>query len=145
VVTASIPAATAVVAVVEEEDLPVLDAETLERWERVMEAVNARKRMLGAFLQESRFMGVSRGAIVIAMDDLHRSVVDERTNRELVESEAAAVFGRRLTLRCAMPGPEGGPRVRKEAEVRPLVERAIRWFDGDPVQKPGREAPRSDG
>jgi len=131
--------------VAEAEDAPLLDPGTLERWERVMEAVNARKRMLGAFLQESRFMGVTHAAIVIAMDDLHRSVVDERTNRELVESEATAVFGRRLMLRCAVQSPEHGPRVRKEAEVRPLVERAILWFDGDPVQKPGREAPRSDG
>ena len=142
-VTEPAPGATTTT-VADDEETPLLDATILERWERVMEAVNARKRMLGAFLQESRLLGVTREAIVIAMDDLHRSVVDERTNRELVESEAAVAFGRRLVLRCAVPGPDDGARVRKAAEVRPLVEQAIRWFDGDPVQ-PGREAPRRDG
>ena len=138
------PSAVATV-VADDEQAPRLDPETLERWEAVMEAINARKRMLGAFLQESRFVGVTPDAIVVAMDDLHRSVVDERSNRELVESEAARAFGRRLALRCVVAGPDDGARVRKATEVRPLVERAIRWFDGDPVQPPGREAPRSDG
>jgi hypothetical protein len=136
-----VPASAATV--LADEEPPLLDGETLQRWERVMEAVNARKRMLGAFLQESRFRGVTNDAIVIAMDDLHRSVVDERVNRELVESEAATVFGRALALRCVAPDPGDVPRPGQEADVRPLVERAIAWFDGDPVS-PGRPAPRSD-
>jgi hypothetical protein len=139
----AITATTTAPAALADEEPPLLDGETLQRWERVMEAVNARKRMLGAFLQESRFRGVTNDAIVIAMDDLHRSVVDERVNRELVESEAATVFGRALTLRCVAPDPGDVPRPRQEADVRPLVERAIAWFDGDPVP-PGRPAPRSD-
>ena len=130
-------------ALADDEALPALDTETLQRWERVMEGINARKRMLGAFLQESHFRGVTSDAIVMAMDDLHRSVVDERANRELVESEAASVFGRPLTLRCVKIDPNQVARPMAAADVRPLVERAIEWFDGDPVI-PGRPAPRSD-
>lgn len=109
-----------------------------------MEAVNARKRMLGAFLQESRFLGVRRNGLVLAMDDLHRSVVDERDNRALVEQQIAATFGRALPLLCVRLDPNDLPRPRMENDVRPLVERAIAWFEGDPIQKPEREAPRSD-
>ena len=44
-------------------------------------AINARKRMLGAFLEESRFLGRAGDALVLAMDDLHRAVIDEKENR----------------------------------------------------------------
>ena len=44
-------------------------------------AVNGRKRMLGAFLQACRFDGATDTHVVLAMDDLHRAVVDEKENR----------------------------------------------------------------
>jgi hypothetical protein len=117
------------------------DEAVLRSWERVVEAVNAQKRMLGAFLQESRFLGVTDHALVLAMDDLHRSVVDERENRGLVEHHAQVVFGRRLELRCRVGE---GAVARVAQDVRPLVERAIAWFEGDIIDRPPREAGRDD-
>ena len=138
----SAPSAVAVTAVLDEE--PVLDGPTLERWQATVEAVNAQKRMLGAFLQESRFLGVTARALVLAADDLHRSVVDERDNRGLVEAHAAEIFRRPLVLQCVPVGPEDRPRAPATDDFRPLVERARQWFDGDPVTGPARATRRSD-
>ena len=131
----------ATTAVLEEE--PVLDGETLQRWETAVQGVNAKKRMLGAFLQESRFLGVAGSAAVLAADDLHRSVVDESENRSLVEAQLAEVFGRAVTLQVVPLGADDAAPARP-ADVRPLVERARAWFDGDPIGRPNGEARRSD-
>jgi len=50
-------------------------------WDAVVTAVNAKKRMLGAFLQACQFSGVTDTHVILAMDDLHRAVVDEKENR----------------------------------------------------------------
>ncbi len=143
---AALPTATpsTTAAAVLEDEPPQLDAETTRRWEAAIEAVNAQKRMLGAFLQEGRFLGVTTRGLLLAMDDLHRSVVDERTNRALVEEQASAAFGRPLALQCLPLDAGDWPREPRGADVRPLVERAIQWFEGDLIQQPGRGAARSD-
>jgi hypothetical protein len=122
------------------EDAPRLDAEIEGRWGRVIESINAQKRMLGAFLQESRIVGVTSQALVLAMDALHRSVVDERDNRALVERVLAETFGSPLVLQCAL---ETGATERPQAaDLKPLVDRAIAWFEGDVIQ-PSGDAGRS--
>jgi DNA polymerase III subunit gamma/tau len=128
-------------AVLDEE--PVLDGEVQERWDAAIQAVNAKKRMLGAFLQESRFVGVTGRGAVLAADDLHRSVVDERENRALLESHLAEIFGRPLALHCVPLDADGSPPPQAR-DVRPLVERARQWFDGDPIGRPDGSAQRSD-
>jgi hypothetical protein len=124
------------------EEEPVLDGEALQRWEATVQGVNGKKRMLGAFLQESRFLGVTTRAVFLAADDLHRSVVDEQGNRALVEEQLVQVFGRAVALQVV-------PLVADDAaspkpDVRPMVERAKQWFDGDLIGRPKTETPRSE-
>jgi hypothetical protein len=138
------PAATTATAVAE---LPILrDAGIDACWRGALEAINRRKRMLGAFLEESRFLGVAGNGLVIAMDDLHRAVVEEKENRALLLAEAAATFGRPLELRCvpldqapAAPAPEPPT----TTDLEPMIHRTIAWFDGDVID--GRESPERNG
>jgi hypothetical protein len=116
---------------------PSLDPETLSRWERVIEGVNARKRMLGAFIQEGQFLGVTPQGILLGTDDLHRSVIDERENRALIADEVAKVFGRPVALRCTPIGPGAAPGPASVPDLKPLIDRTIAWFEGDLVQRPG--------
>ncbi len=138
------PAATAGTAVAE---LPIArDAEIDACWRGALEAINRRKRMLGAFLEESRFLGVAGNGLVIAMDDLHRAVVEEKETRALLLAEAAGTFGRPLELRCvpldqapAAPAPEPPT----TTDLEPMIHRTIAWFDGDVID--GRESPERNG
>jgi hypothetical protein len=109
-------------------------------WRDVVAAANLSKRMLGAFLEESRFIGLAQGKVVVAMDDLHRAVVEERENRAIVVAEIARAFGRPLELRCA-PLAEMGMSPAPPVDYRPLVDQAIAWFQGDPIERP---APKRD-
>jgi DNA polymerase-3 subunit gamma/tau len=118
-----------------DDDEPKLDAEIEERWRTVVEAINGKKRMLGAFLQESRIVGVTSRALVLAMDALHRSVVDEHDNRFMVEQEMSRTFQTALSLRCVVETT--APARPQPADLKPLVDRAIAWFDGDVIQPSG--------
>ncbi len=112
------------------------------RWREVVAATNLRKRMLGAFLEESRFVGLAEGKIVIAMDDLHRTVVDEKENRAIVMAEIGRAFGSALELRCA-PLAEAGLEPASPTDDRPLVDQAIAWFQGDPIERPTAKRERT--
>ena len=101
-------------------------------------AVNGRKRMLGAFLEESRLMGVAGGTLVLAMDDLHRAVVDAAEHRAIVCEEMANVFGQPLQLKCAPLGAGPPPRPKTAADVQPNIDRAIAYFDGEVLDRNGR-------
>jgi len=114
------------------------------RWREVVAATNLRKRMLGAFLEESRFVGLAEGKIVIAMDDLHRTVVDEKENRAIVMAEIGRAFGSALELRCA-PLAEAGLEPASPTDDRPLVDQAIAWFQGDPIERPTPKRERTSG
>ena len=123
------------------DDAPKLDETIEQRWMLVVEAINAQKRMLGAFLQESRLVGVTGHTLVLHMDALHRSVVDERENKALVERHVAERFGEALALQCLIAGAT--PRPQAE-DLNPLVDRAIAWFEGEMISRPGGETGRSD-
>ncbi len=110
-------------------------------WEAAVAGVNEKKRMLGAFLQACRLDGVTETHLVLAMDDLHRAVVDEKENRAIIAGEATRVFGRPLVIRCVPL--VGGPPARSSAQdVEPLIERAIAWCEGEIIEprppQPGR-------
>ena len=122
----------------------VVRGEETERcWCETLAGINARKRMLGAFLEESRFVGLVGDALVVAMDDLHRTVVEEKENRALVQDEAKRAFGRALALRCA-PLDSPLPRRRPALEdVAPMVERAIEFFQGEAIE-PQRRGERTE-
>jgi DNA polymerase-3 subunit gamma/tau len=120
------------------------DDEGATRWLALIETVNEKKPLLGAFLHGSRFVGIENDCLVVAMDDLHRAVVDEKENRALIALEVPRLFGRPLGIRCVAPG-DGQPIRRRptEDEVRPAIERAIQWFDGEVIEAPGRVSERS--
>ncbi|HET7224068.1 MAG TPA: hypothetical protein VFK69_00005, partial [Candidatus Eisenbacteria bacterium] len=132
------------------DDAPAHDSEIERCWRAALDAINGRKRMLGAFLEESRFLGLRGDRAVIAMDALHRAVIEEKDNRALLEEELARAFGRRLSLAAASGAADGSPaparRPPTAEDVRPMIERAMAWFDAESVdpraraQKPqGRE------
>jgi hypothetical protein len=125
----------------------VADADSSAGWQRALAAVNQRKRMLGAFLEDCRFLGRSGEAVLLAMDDLHRAVVEEKDNRAMLVEELRRAFGRPVELRCVALG-EAGLEPRRPAEpaaVAPLIEQAIAFFEGDVLAPPGRATERMDG
>jgi DNA polymerase-3 subunit gamma/tau len=111
-------------------------------WVRAVESVGKRKRMLGAFLEACRFLGLEADAVTLAMDDLHRAVIEEKDNRALTLEELARVYGRPLTLRCvALDAEVAAPAPRNE-DLNPMIDNAIRWFEGDIIERPARPAER---
>jgi DNA polymerase-3 subunit gamma/tau len=111
-------------------------------WVRAVESVGKRKRMLGAFLEACRFLGLEADAVTLAMDDLHRAVIEEKDNRALTLEELARVYGRPLTLRCvALDAERAAPAPRNE-DLNPMIDNAIRWFEGDIIERPARPAER---
>src|SRR6185436_7067857 len=93
----SAPAASATTAIAED---VTLDEGTANAWRQTIARVNERKRMLGAFLEEIQLVGVAGDALVLAMDDLHRSVIDSSEHRPIVHEELARAFGRPVVFRC---------------------------------------------
>ena len=99
--------------------------------------------MLGAFLEEIRLVGVAGETIVLAMDDLHRSVIDSPEHRSIVQDELGRAFGRALALRCT-PAPEtSAQRSAGPKDVSPMIERVIEMFDGEVIDRAGRGGDRS--
>ena len=134
-------------------DAPVatLDAE-VERgaeseacWRATLEGLNARKRLLGAFLEQSCFVGTAGGTLVVAMDHVHSMVVQEKENLALVTEEARRAFGRPLELRCVPLEASQQKRRPTVDEVKPMVERAIEFFQGEVVEPKRRRSERTEG
>ena len=120
------------------------DPQLAALWEVTVAAVNARKRMLGAFLQACRLTDVTATHVVLAMDDLHRAVVDEKENRAIITAEVARAFGRPLLMQCVPPagGPPAPP---AEKDVKPMIDRAIEWFAGDVIDPNRQRTERTRG
>ena len=121
-----------------------LDEGLADAGKRTIARVNERKRMLGAFLEEIRLVGVAGDAVVLAMDDLHRSVIDSTEHRPIVREELARVFGRPLEFRCT-PGTPDTPaqRAAKADDLKPMIERAMEVFDGEVIDRAPRGGDRS--
>ncbi len=119
-------------------EAPVLDAEIESRWQQAIEAVIVRKRMLGEFLKECRLEGISGDHLVLAMDSLRRSVIDAAESKAEVGQELRRLFGRPLDIRCTELGPDAIKRPRTSDEVKPLIDRAIEFFDGEVLGGGGR-------
>jgi hypothetical protein len=127
-------------------DVEVECDEAAERcWRETLAGLNARKRMLGAFLEESHFVGVAGDALVVAMDHVHCMVVKEKENLALVTEAAQRAFGRALELRC-VPLDASQQRRRPALEdLAPMVERAIEFFQGEVIEPPkGRRSERTE-
>ena len=122
----------------------VVDSDTDRAWKQVIGALNGRKRMLGAFREESRFLGATADYVLLGMDDLHRAVVEEKENRALLAEEIQRVFGRPLVVRVVAGDVAPAPRPPANDDVKPMVDRAIDWFKGEAVQ-PRRSSERTNG
>ena len=133
--TANPPAAVA-------RDEPLVhDADTEARWRQVLDGINARKRLLGAFLEESHFLGCGEQTLVVAMDDLHRAVIEEKDNRALLTDEVRRVFGQPLSVRCATLDA-AGPLAQRPTleETQAMVARTLAWFGGEAAHPEDRRA-----
>ena len=119
----------------------VCDADTEARWRQVLEGINARKRLLGAFLEESHFLGRGDQTLVVAMDDLHRAVIEEKDNRALLTEEVRRVFGQPLAVRCATLDA-AGPLAQRPTleETQAMVARTLAWFGGEAARPEDRRA-----
>ena len=82
--------------------------------------------------------------MVLAMDDLHRAVLDEKENRTIALEEIGRAFGRPIELRC-LPLDAAAAPAAPPPDVKPMIENAIRWFQGDIIERSSRsteERPR---
>ena len=107
-------------------------ADVSARWQAALQAINTRKRLLGAFLEESVFMGRAGDVVVVAMDDLHRAVVDEKDNRAIVAEELRRAFGEPLQIRCE-PSQAVGPLPPRPSpdDTHAMVMKTLEWFGGE--------------
>ena len=85
-------------------------------WDQVVSEVKDRKLMVGVFLAESRRAGWDGTTLRLAADEVHRSLLEARENRELLGEVMARVYGRPLSIRfldgvVAPAAPEPAPRV----------------------------------
>ncbi len=118
------------------------DERAADLWREVMGRINQSKRMLGAFLEESQFRGISDDGLMIEADDLHATVIEERDNREIVHSMIREVFGAPIALRCVRPSqPIAQRAARTNADVQPMIEKAIQFFDGEAVDMTRKPEP----
>ncbi len=139
VAVAAVAAATAMLVV-------EVDAGVEAAWQQTLEAVSGRKKLLGAFLRESRLVGLSGPAVIVAMDDLHRAVVDEKENRQIVAEELRLGFGRALEMQCVpLDAAELAQRRPTQESVKPMIDKAIEWFEGDIIERGARDGERKNG
>ncbi len=143
VATAARGAATAV-APAPEPDIE-RDEDSERCWRETITGINTRKRMLGAFLDECRFVGIGGDRVVVAMDDLHRAVIEEKDNLAVLGEELRRAFGRPLSLRCTPAAAGDLRRPPVLDDVRPMIDRAIEWFQGDVIERRDPRAERTNG
>ena len=118
------------------------DERAAELWREVMGRINQSKRMLGAFLEESQFRGISDDGLIIEADDLHANVIEERDNRAIIHSMIREVFGAPIALRCVRPSQPNAQRaLPTNADVQPMIDKAIQFFDGEAVDMTRRPEP----
>jgi DNA polymerase-3 subunit gamma/tau len=129
----------AVATLAEPEEAPGLGPADEACWRVMLASVNGRKRVLGAILEESRFRGVTASTLVLGMDDMRRAIVEDQENRALLDEEVRAAFGRPLALRCAGLADDERPKRPNDADVRPMVARALEWFQGEAIERAARE------
>ena len=117
-----------------------LDDGVKAQWAATLVALNGRSRMLGAFLEDITLVGATERALVLAMDDLQRSVVDTGEHRPLLQEELARAFGRPMELRVVRGQSKSGERREqaRRADLQPIIDRAIQMFDGEIIDRAPR-------
>ena len=117
-------------------------------WERVVTEVKDRKLMVGVFLAESRRAGWEGTTLRLAADEVHRSLLEARENRELLGEVMTRVYGRSLSIRFmdavsapATSAPAPRVVVVEAAATEEKVSVATATLDA-PEERPGAEAAR---
>ena len=123
----------------------MLDEAGEAAWKQTMAATNTRKRMLGAFLEEVTFVGVAGDVAVLAMDGLHRAVVDSGEHRPVMLEELARAFGRTMDMRCVEGEARSITRRNTAAasDLQPIIDRAMEVFDGELIDRASRGGERN--
>jgi hypothetical protein len=83
-------------------------ADDFERWRRIVECVKERKLLLGTCLEEGTFLGVTGGAVRVALapeHSFHRAMLEMKENREILNQEFERQFGGGATLACVVGDP----------------------------------------
>ncbi len=93
---------------------------------------------MGEILKACTLVGVAGEHVVIAMDSFQRSVVDSTECRAELAQELRRLFGRPMDMKCTELGPGAVKRPRTSDEVKPLIDRAIEFFDGEVLGGGGR-------
>ena len=115
------------------------DAEVL--WGEVVARVKERKIMTGVFLAESRQLGWEGNTLLLGADEVHRSLLEAKENRELLLEIARKVFGRPVLLkfvekRLAPSAPPPATRVSvvapRATAADPAPEEEIEIEDASP-------------
>jgi len=75
-----------------------------ERWQELVSAVNLRKRLLGAFLDESSAINIEGNELSITSDDLHLAVLGEKDNLAIIMGEARRIFGNAIEITLLQVG-----------------------------------------
>ena len=115
-------------------------ADILDRWRAAIAAIHERKRLLGAFLEECHFLGRAGDRLIVAMDDLHRAVVEEKENRLIVVDALRLGFGPGVALQC-VPLDAAGPAAQRPSaeQTQAMVAMALEWFGGEASPGPRDE------
>jgi hypothetical protein len=108
-------------------------------WERVVAEVKERKLMVGVFLAESRRAGWEGSALCLSADEVHRSLLEARENKELLGEIMARVYGRPLSIRF-VNGVHAAPAM----PAVPAREEAPRVTVSEPMAAPEESAPEPD-
>jgi hypothetical protein len=120
------------------------------RWDEVVAQVKDRKILVGVFLAEIRRAGWEGTTLKLAADEVHKSLLEARENRELLAQVMARVYGRPLAVRfidgadlpAAPAATEPVPRV---TLVEPEIERAeeVKSVAEEAARAPSPEAAMS--
>ena len=123
----------------------VLDDACESAWKSAMVSMNTRKRMLGAFLEEVTLVGVSGDTVLLAMDGLHRAVVDSAEHRPVMLDELSRAFGRTMDLKCVEGEAKSIARRNTAAatDLQPIIDRAMKVFDGELIDRAPRGGERN--
>jgi len=102
------------------------DFDTPGLWQRVVQLVLQRKRMLGHFLEAARVVGWQENVLVLEVDPAHRGLIEHRDNRAVLVPAMTEIYERALDYRCVdgkpgepPPAPPAPPALPARAEEPP--------------------------
>jgi DNA polymerase-3 subunit gamma/tau len=117
-------------------------------WDRVMTALKSKKPGLASFLASSRLVHITDKEVVITMQGSNFQIeqIEKSENKSVIEAILNEVLNGNVKLRIQTAAGEApaapttkGTAKKKPAEQDPLVQDALRIFDGTVVEQDGPE------